>query len=85
MIVAHRNESFHGIVFSDQPIDTGVVYYEVEVTEVESTWVGALELGLSTHRAPCSDANLSDVEADFVVYFKMQPGTGKAKRVAAWV
>ena len=73
---ARRSTSYHAILFSDQPIDTGVVYYEVEVTEVESTWSGAMELGLSTHRVSCSKANLSDVDADFVVHFKMNSGTG---------
>lgn len=75
---ARRNDSYHAVVFSDEPVPTEPVYYEVEITERETTWSGHIEIGLAAERRRLDNNNLSGMPFDSF-YFKPAQSAGTSR------
>jgi len=68
-----RGTSYHAIAFSDAPL-TQPTYFEVEITERESSWSGHIEIGLCARRERSDSSNLSGVPIE-AVYMKPHSGS----------
>lgn len=71
-LTALRTDSYSGILFSERPL-TQPAYVEIEVTVMQTSWSGHLELGLTGARSKCSGSNISALGRPTVYFRPVDP------------